>query len=141
MAYPLKDKTKADKIKDDFDKEINDIEKGTKKYESEIKKLRNKPIPQTLKDKLKDDRFGKEHAFEEMPCNHESNSRFNIANCQRCKYNKREIEAENLIDSLTGTEESMQKNASGILTTMTLKRLIIDRGSMDDVRGYVWEWS
>jgi len=139
-SYPIKDKTKASLIKDKFEKDIEKLEKKTENYTNMIKTLRNKPIPQALKDKLLDDRFGKEHAFESMKHNHTINNRFTMANCDRCKYNKTEIEAENLIDGLNGNETSLVKNLAGVTVDLPLSSLKIYRGRYDDVIGYVWGW-
>lgn len=140
MSYPIDDKTKATKIQNDLQKELDDIIDKKKTYDEEIKKLRDKPIPQTLKDKLKDDRFGKTHAFEEMPCNHKDNTRLDMVNCLRCQYNERELESETLIDSLTGYEKCTQTDQAGNPQEKSLKGLKIVRGRYDDVIGYLWSW-
>jgi len=140
MSYPIKDKTKAERIRKDFEKEIDDIATNKKTYEDEIAKLRKKPIPQTLKNKLIDPRFGKEHAFEGIKHSHSDRSRLNMINCARCQYDQREIECENLIDSLNGNEEMVIKKQGQPDKDVTLSKLKIVRGRFDDFVGFQWEW-
>ena len=134
MSYPISDKTKTKKIKDDF--EILE----SQDYASTIETLRAVTINPTLKAKLEDKMFGKEHAFESMTCNHQNQSKLEKLKCTRCQFNKREIEAENLVNSLTGNEETIIQNPDGSTSTKPLKSLKIQRGNFDDVIGYVWEW-
>lgn len=141
MSYPIKDKTKANKIKDDFEKDVDKLQAKTDSYLSVITGLRNKLIPQAVKDKLEDKRFGKEHAFEELVCNHTDMTRLKMLNCVRCRYNKREIEAETIVNSLTGSEQTDYTDMLGVTTQKTLSKLTIIRGSNDDVLGYQWEWN
>jgi len=141
MSYPIKDKTKAKKIKDDFEKDIEKLEKKTDTYDKMIKKLRDKPIPPALSNKLVDDRFGKEHAFEEMKHNHKTNNRWTMKNCERCMYNQREIECENLIDSLDGNEETVFQEGTTPPVDVPLSKLVVYRGRYDDVIGFSWSWS
>lgn len=140
MSYPINDKVKAAKVKTDLDKELSDIMGGKKTYTQEIKRLRDKPIPQTLKDVLQDDRFGKEHAFEEMKCNHTDKNRLSMKNCERCQYDERELECETLIDNLNGNEKCTQLDENGLPQEKSLIGLKIMRGRYDDVVGYVWSW-
>lgn len=141
MSYPLKDKTKAAKIRVDFEKDIEKLEKKTETYDEMIKRLRDKPIPPALRDKLIDERFGKEHAFEEIPHNHKKNTRLSMENCERCRYNKTEVECENLIDSLDGNEQTTTRLPNGSAgPDRSLTKLFIHRGKYDDVIGYSWSW-
>jgi len=140
MSYPLQDKAKANKIKDDFEKDLEKLEKKQETYEKMITRLRKKPIPPSLSNKLKDDRFGKEHMFEEIKHNHTKNTRLLMKRCERCQYNKREIECETIIDTLNGNEKTSTLDINNSPITPTLFRLRIDRGRYDDVRGYIWEW-
>ena len=135
-----RDKTKANKIKDNFEKEIEKLEKKSETYDKMIKRLRDKRIPLALKNKLEDERFGKEHAFENMKHNHTTNTRLTIRNCDRCKFNQREIEWENLIDSLDGNEKTVVKIQGQPNIDKALQKLKIFRGRFDDVIGFGWSW-
>jgi len=141
MTYPMKDKTEAKKIHDSFQNVLNDIQTNQKTYEQEIEKLRKKSIPQILKDKLSDNRFGKSHAFEEMKHSHTENSRLDMINCLRCQFNEREIECENLIDGLNGNEKTVVTSPIGTASDKILTQLKIQRGRFDDVIGFAWGWS
>jgi len=131
----MKDKTEAKRIRDSFEKEMDDIATNKKTYEQEIEKLRKKPIPPALSSKLTDDRFRKTKAFEEMKHSHSKNSRLEMVDCLRCQFNEREIECENLIDGLTGNEKSVSDG-----NDLDLQSLKIVRGRFDDVMGFQWMW-
>ena len=137
MSYPIKDKIKGQAIADSFNTEKTKL--LTNNYENIITPLRAVKISDTVKAKIKDDMFEKKKAFENMPCTHTTKNELDLKTCQRCQFNIREIEAENIINSLTGTEETID-NSSGTPITRTLAKFTVDRGTLDDVRGYIWDW-
>ena len=104
-------------------------------YDLEITAARETPIKQTVKDILLDERFGKEHAFEAMPCNHKEKTRLAVKNCERCKYNIAELWLENTLNNAVGNETLT--TPTGIVS---LKGLIVKRGRYDDCIGVQGHW-
>lgn len=112
-----------------------------KNYNSIILPLRQKPIKPKAKSMLTDELFDKEKAFESMTCNHITYNKLKHKNCTRCKFNEREIWLETTLNELTGNEETQVKDKDGLpLPNQPLKKITVDRGSLDDVRGIIWEW-
>jgi len=75
-----------------------------------------------------------------MPCNHTGKKKIDMVNCNRCNYNKREMEAETIIDTLNGNEKYTTKDKNDVTVTLSLNKIIIVRGHLDDCIGYHWSW-
>jgi len=129
----------AEKAKSNFKKEIKKYD--GKNFDAIITPLRNKAIKTKAKDMLIDETFSLEKAFESMPCNHDIYNKLNHKNCNRCKFNEREIWLETTLNELTGNEETEIKDKNGTSKpNQPLKKIQVIRGDLDDVIGINWVW-
>ena len=92
------------------------------------------------KNKLTDERKGKDKAFQEIAHSHQENpTRGQSLDCIRCIYDAREKSLEDFILNTSNTATHKFRE-SGAMKTRTLKKLKVLRGKHDDCMGWIGQW-
>jgi len=93
-------------------------------------------IPNHIKSKVKDKDWSLDFVFESLPCSHtQGATHYEKSVCERCKYDQREAWLENSLEKQDINEKHQYQDADGKTITATLSKIIVVRGSYDDVIG------
>lgn len=99
-------------------------------------------IPSKIASKVQDKDWSETFVFEEMPCNHDPNSKeYKKVDCEKCNFDNAELSLEEFLNKLDGTEKTQILDIDGVPKNHTLSKIIVQRGRFDDCIGWNMIWT